>query len=172
MSEQAILEKLNSLTTAVATFARLAGVRLTRAEVCERIGIHRNTLANYIADKGFPTPMRCGNWSLAEVLEWQMARLDAGKSASASDPRPVELAKGAFHLYRHFDRDNTLLYVGVSISALNRLAAHREHAPWFWRIARIEIQAFATREDSLIAERLAIQRERPQFNIQHSERAA
>jgi predicted DNA-binding transcriptional regulator AlpA len=172
MSEQAIIEKLDALTAAVVALARLAGVRLTRAEVCERLGIHRNTLPAYITDKGFPTPMRCGTWSLAEVLEWQMARLDAGEASCCDDPEQVELAKGAFHLYRHFDRDGALLYVGVSISALNRLAAHREDAPWFWRIARIEVQAYATREASLIAERRAIQRERPQFNIQHSERAA
>lgn len=71
MSEQAILEKLNELTTAVATFARLAGVRLTRAEVCDRLGVHRNTLSNYIADKGFPKPGKDGKWLLAEVLEWE-----------------------------------------------------------------------------------------------------
>ena len=72
MSEIAELkDKIAGLTTAVATFARLAGVRLTRAEVCERIGIHRNTLTTYMADKGFPTPGKDGKWLLAEVLEWE-----------------------------------------------------------------------------------------------------
>jgi predicted DNA-binding transcriptional regulator AlpA len=71
MSEQAIIEKLDALTAAVVALARLAGVRLTRAEVCERLGVHRNTLSAYMADKDFPTPGKDGKWLLAEVLEWE-----------------------------------------------------------------------------------------------------
>jgi predicted DNA-binding transcriptional regulator AlpA len=71
MSDQAILDRLNSLTLAVVNFARLAGVRLTRAEVCERLGVHRNTLTSYIQHKDFPTPGRDGKWLLSEVLEWE-----------------------------------------------------------------------------------------------------
>jgi len=71
MSDQAILKRLDSLAAAVATFARLAGVRLTRAQVCERLGVHRNTLTTYIAEKEFPTPGRDGKWLLAEILDWE-----------------------------------------------------------------------------------------------------
>lgn len=87
-------------------------------------------------------------------------------------PQPTyQCAAPAFHLYRHFDAAGILLYVGVSLSALNRLAAHRRKAPWFWSIARVEISRFDTREQSLEAERTAIVNERPLFNIQHAERA-
>jgi len=68
---QAILQRLDSLTAAMTMFARLAGVRLTRGDVCERIGIHRNTLATYIASKDFPTPGKDGKWLLSEVIEWE-----------------------------------------------------------------------------------------------------
>lgn len=71
MSETQILDRLDALTSAVAGLARLSGARLTRAEVCARIGIHRNTLATYISERGFPTPGRDGKWLLAEVLEWE-----------------------------------------------------------------------------------------------------
>lgn len=71
MTEAAITQRLDQLTSAVAAMARLQGARLTRAEVCERLGIHRNTLRTYISDKGFPTPGRDGKWLLAEVLEWE-----------------------------------------------------------------------------------------------------
>lgn len=72
MSEAAaIMQRLDALTTALAVLARATGSRLTRADVCERLGIHRNTLRNYIADKGFPTPGRDGKWLLSEVLEWE-----------------------------------------------------------------------------------------------------
>lgn len=69
--EQKILERLDSLTAAVQAFARIAGSRLTRAEVCERLQVHRNTLRTYIAEKGFPTPGRDGKWLLEEVIEWE-----------------------------------------------------------------------------------------------------
>jgi len=71
-------------------------------------------------------------------------------------------------LYRHFDKDGVLLYVGVSLSVVQRLAQHRDHAHWFERITRVEMQASASRDEALAAERAAIQLERPLFNIQHS----
>lgn len=67
----AVLDRLDSLTTAFAGLSRAMGARLTRAEVLERLGIHRNTLRTYIADKGFPTPGKDGKWLLAEVIEWE-----------------------------------------------------------------------------------------------------
>jgi AcrR family transcriptional regulator len=68
---EAILQRLDSLTAAMQCFAKLAGARMTRSDVCERLGVHRNTLRSYIADKDFPTPGRDGKWLLAEVLEWE-----------------------------------------------------------------------------------------------------
>jgi excinuclease UvrABC nuclease subunit len=76
------------------------------------------------------------------------------------------------HLYRHFAADGTLLYVGISLSAFQRLAQHRSRAHWFEQIARVEMEQFATREEALAAERVAIEHEKPLFNIQFSEQQA
>jgi predicted DNA-binding transcriptional regulator AlpA len=73
-SPEAILQRLDMLTTAFIAMARVTGARLTRTEVCERLGIHRNTVAAFIADKGFPTPTRDGKWLLAEVVKWESQR--------------------------------------------------------------------------------------------------
>lgn len=70
-TDTAILTSLDQLRSAVATMARQQGARLTRAEVCERLGVHRNTLRTYVDSKGFPTPGRDGKWLLAEILEWE-----------------------------------------------------------------------------------------------------
>jgi predicted DNA-binding transcriptional regulator AlpA len=70
-SETAILERLDALTQGLAALARLMGARLTRQEVLERLGIHRNTLRSYILDRGFPKPGKDGKWLLAEVVEWE-----------------------------------------------------------------------------------------------------
>jgi predicted DNA-binding transcriptional regulator AlpA len=64
-------QRLDTLTQGFAQLARLMGARLTRAEVLERLGIHRNSLRTYMADKGFPKPGKDGKWLLAEVVEWE-----------------------------------------------------------------------------------------------------
>ena len=71
MSDTAIMERLDSLTAAFVAMARVTGARMTRAEVCERLRVHRNTLAAYIAERDFPTPGRDGKWLLAEIVEWE-----------------------------------------------------------------------------------------------------
>lgn len=70
-------------------------------------------------------------------------------------------------LYRHFDSSGKLLYVGISLSALNRLGQHAEHAGWFGDIATVRIEHFPSREEALQAERMAIISERPVCNIVH-----
>jgi len=67
-------------------------------------------------------------------------------------------------LYRHFDKDGQLLYVGISFGAIARLQAHKRDADWFDNIARVEIQKFRTMEAAKKAERKAIQREKPIHN--------
>lgn len=75
------------------------------------------------------------------------------------------------HLYRHFSTSGELLYVGVSLAAVNRLAQHRHHSHWYTQIARVEIESFATRELALEAETAAIRKENPKFNIAQRRRA-
>ena len=70
-------------------------------------------------------------------------------------------------LYRHYDSNKKLLYVGISLSAVNRLAQHRDTSHWFSDIANIEIETFSTREEALLAERKAIVNENPVCNIHH-----
>ena len=67
-------------------------------------------------------------------------------------------------LYRHFDSDGRLLYVGISLSAIIRLAEHRA-SPWFDDIAHVEIEHRSTRKAALAAERAAIRNEKPLHNI-------
>jgi predicted GIY-YIG superfamily endonuclease len=73
-------------------------------------------------------------------------------------------------LYRHFDKDSALLYVGVSMSGMRRLSEHRDHSPWFRDIARVEMEYFSTRAEALEAERKAIIAEKPRHNIHHKQK--
>jgi len=69
------------------------------------------------------------------------------------------------HLYRHFDEWGNLLYVGVSLSTIQRLSQHKHQSHWFNSIHTITIQQFSSREEVLEAERIAIQKEEPQHNL-------
>lgn len=71
-------------------------------------------------------------------------------------------------LYRHFDGNQVLLYVGISLSAVARLGQHMGSAHWALKIARVEVEWFPTRELALAAEKHAIQTEMPLHNIVHS----
>ncbi len=70
-------------------------------------------------------------------------------------------------LYRHFDAAGELLYVGISLSAITRLAEHQGASPWFRSIARVTIEWLPSREDAFVAEARAIRSERPKFNVTH-----
>jgi hypothetical protein len=69
------------------------------------------------------------------------------------------------HLYRYFDERDYLLYVGISISAVQRMGQHASGAHWFKDAARVEIAAYASREAALATEARAILKEYPLHNI-------
>ena len=72
----------------------------------------------------------------------------------------------ATSLYRHYDAQGALLYVGMSLNAVGRLANHKSVAPWFRKINRVTIEHYASRKAALEAERLAILAEKPLYNVQ------
>lgn len=71
-------------------------------------------------------------------------------------------------LYRHFDAEGRLLYVGISLSAVFRLSQHKSVSHWVPEIARVTIENFPSREDAIKAERAAIRSEKPLHNKAHA----
>lgn len=67
-------------------------------------------------------------------------------------------------LYRMFDQDDTLLYVGITAAPKERFAAHQAEKEWWPEVARIAQEHFATRREVEVAERLAIIAEQPLYN--------
>lgn len=72
------------------------------------------------------------------------------------------------YLYRHFDKDGALLYVGMSTHAMRRLGQHEYGSSWFVSIATVKIERFETRAETIFAERQAIKNERPIHNIRRT----
>jgi hypothetical protein len=71
-------------------------------------------------------------------------------------------------LYRFFDVDGGLLYVGKSVRAWDRFAAHRTGSAFYPEAAQVTLQRGFKSDRALAkAEVAAIRSERPRFNIQH-----
>lgn len=70
-------------------------------------------------------------------------------------------------LYRHFSQTGKLLYVGISLCALQRTIQHKMFAGWFDMVSRIEIQHFSDILLALEAEKIAIKSEKPEYNKTH-----
>ncbi len=68
-------------------------------------------------------------------------------------------------MYRCFDAEGVLLYVGISLSTIKRLGQHRLNTQWFQSINRVDIEHFDSRRLAADAEIAAIQAERPRHNI-------
>lgn len=72
-----------------------------------------------------------------------------------------------FRLYRLYDADSELLYIGISDTWSRRMAQHHATKLWFPAVRRVDLEPFPSRSAVLDAERHAIERERPLFNVQH-----
>jgi predicted GIY-YIG superfamily endonuclease len=71
-------------------------------------------------------------------------------------------------LYRAYDAQGVLLYIGITMNPGNRFAQHSEDKPWWADVAEIRVEHFGSRKRVLAAERAAIQAERPCFNVIHN----
>ncbi|QDP60573.1 MAG: putative GIY-YIG endonuclease [Prokaryotic dsDNA virus sp.] len=68
-------------------------------------------------------------------------------------------------LYRFYGESDVLLYVGISQCPFTRSKSHEANASWYGDIRFMEVEWHDTREDAARAERVAIDRERPQHNV-------
>lgn len=69
-------------------------------------------------------------------------------------------------LYRAFDSDGSLLYVGISHQPKCRMKEHKRKSKWYPLAARIEMEDYKNRFDAMSAERENIARHKPPYNLQ------
>jgi excinuclease UvrABC nuclease subunit len=73
-------------------------------------------------------------------------------------------------LYRFYDADERLLYVGIAGSVTNRWESHRRSF-WWCDASTVKLQHFATRKEALAAEKTAIRDDSPLINRMHAKSA-
>jgi len=81
-----------------------------------------------------------------------------------AQPRPCKL-------YRHFNARGELLYVGISLDAIARSAAHARSARWWDEVAQIRIASYPSQEAAAEAEWVAICVESPRYNLRRRRQA-
>lgn len=69
-------------------------------------------------------------------------------------------------VYRAFDAEDNLLYVGMSVDVGDRIKQHKSSgAEWVRICARVEVTPFRCRQDAANAEMRAIRTEAPGYNV-------
>ena len=69
-------------------------------------------------------------------------------------------------LYRLYDADGSLLYVGMTSNLRSRMVGHAADKPWWAAVARQTTEWYDTRAEAAAAEAEAIKSENPIHNIQ------
>lgn len=85
-------------------------------------------------------------------------------SRSATTERPARRTA----LYRMFDGEGVLLYVGIAYSFGRRWAQEAVSAPWYPEVQRQTVDWYPSREEAHRLEIEAIQTEKPKYNIAHA----
>jgi hypothetical protein len=71
-------------------------------------------------------------------------------------------------LYRFFDSEGRLLYVGISNTWYQRFHQHEKTSGWFSRVANATFESYDSRDAVEAAELKAIRTENPEFNKAHN----
>lgn len=71
MTEAAVIERIDQLTSAVQTLTAMMGARLTRTQLCDRLGVSDNTLRKREALPGFPRRDGFGRFLLSDIIAWE-----------------------------------------------------------------------------------------------------
>lgn len=69
------------------------------------------------------------------------------------------------YLYRYFNADSVLLYVGITRSISKRHSAHEQHSLWFTEHTKMTVEVFPSQHEAAIAEIRAIANEKPKYNV-------
>lgn len=68
-------------------------------------------------------------------------------------------------IYRHFDKEGTLLYIGTTANIFQRMLGHSRQSHWHDQIANITLEHCSSKKEAFKREAEAIFKETPLFNV-------
>lgn len=103
---------------------------------------------------------------MSELHELVMAPNDETVSAEEYAERlPYELRRNVEHwVYRCWDENGWLLYIGATNGLKSRMYHHKSRSPWWGDVRRITTTSYSNRSYALAAESAAIADESPLYN--------
>lgn len=102
----------------------------------------------------------------AGLIEGSFPRLPVKRTKVAPHSHQSPLDDQPTTLYRMLAAEGELLYVGISMSSLQRMMQHRSTKTWWREIAHIEFVHYPNRTEARAAERVSIADENPRYNLQ------
>lgn len=93
-----------------------------------------------------------------------------GRKRSESTKKRRGIRRKETVLYRYYDGQDVLLYVGITANMPSRFGSHETDSTWMDFAVRSTIERFTNRDDALAAEKAAIEEHAPLFNVEHNDR--
>lgn len=149
--------------------AALKPIWTGKSETATRVRGRIEAVLDYAKEQGWRVGENAARWrgGLDKFLPApERARRGAGIETKSTNV--MTLVEKETALYRHFDADQRLLYVGIALDPLVRSETHRDNSPWFREIASISIEWFENRTRAVWAEKAAAEAERPLYNSRHN----
>lgn len=84
----------------------------------------------------------------------------------------IEFGDDPTALYRLYDADGALLYVGIAYNTKARMEQHAREQGWWAEVSRRTVRLYASRNEAAEAEEAAIESERPRHNVARSTASA
>jgi predicted GIY-YIG superfamily endonuclease len=72
-------------------------------------------------------------------------------------------------LYRFYDENNELLYVGITNNLPARIKEHADEKTWWPLVTTIHVTHISDRKDARLLEATVIRTEHPRYNLHHNE---
>lgn len=91
------------------------------------------------------------------------------QSRPAREARIAELEKKPYALYRHFDCNGRLLYIGMTNNPDVRIRSHKRQSRWYGAIAAVTVEWITGFSKVCEAEVNAIKNEAPMYNVRHND---
>lgn len=107
--------------------------------------------------------LRSSAGEIEEALQYSSQALEYDSWSFEPRPQPPK-----HFLYRIYGADSELLYIGESNNVERRMREHSKLRPWWPERRRIDIEPFASEQEAVDAERIAIRAEYPKYNIVHA----
>lgn len=75
------------------------------------------------------------------------------------------LEERSTYLYKHWNYDGVVIYVGITANPEQRLYNHKRNASWFKEVSQVSFKKFSNRLMARTAERYSIKTDKPAYNL-------